>query len=154
MPTLKGVGLLKALMEESNLHLNDLIPIFGNEVVVTEVLNAERPLTQSQISQLAEFSSFFLKPGRGDDNHLHDRSLRTSLYPIALLRRDRKGRHNPQPNFLPPHYLHPLPWHYQFWRFVRDKPGKIWRLPSLQRTLDSHLVIRLIRSPLPPHPQK
>jgi HTH-type transcriptional regulator / antitoxin HigA len=55
MPTLKGVGLLKALMEESNLHLNDLIPIFGNEVVVTEVLNAERPLTQSQISQLAEF---------------------------------------------------------------------------------------------------
>jgi HTH-type transcriptional regulator / antitoxin HigA len=59
MPTLKGVGLLKALMEESNLHLNDLIPIFGNEVVVTEVLNAERPLTQSQISQLAEF---FISP--------------------------------------------------------------------------------------------
>jgi HTH-type transcriptional regulator / antitoxin HigA len=55
MPTLKGVGLLKALMEESNLHINDLIPIFGDEVVVVEVLNSERPLTQPQISQLAEF---------------------------------------------------------------------------------------------------
>jgi HTH-type transcriptional regulator / antitoxin HigA len=60
MPTLKGIGLLKALMEESHLQSNDLIPLLGDEVVIAEILNAERLLTQSQIAQLAEF--FHISP--------------------------------------------------------------------------------------------
>jgi HTH-type transcriptional regulator / antitoxin HigA len=55
MPTLKGIDLLKALLEESHLQSNDLSPLLGDEVVIAEIMNAERPLTQSQITQLAEF---------------------------------------------------------------------------------------------------
>jgi HTH-type transcriptional regulator / antitoxin HigA len=60
MPTLKGIDLLKALLEESHLQSNDLVPLLGDEVVIAEIMNAERPLTQSQITQLAEF--FHISP--------------------------------------------------------------------------------------------
>jgi HTH-type transcriptional regulator / antitoxin HigA len=53
MPTLKGVNLLKALMEESSLQPSDLVPVFESEAMVAEILNSERPLTEVQISQLA-----------------------------------------------------------------------------------------------------
>ncbi|NJR61445.1 MAG: transcriptional regulator [Cyanobacteria bacterium CRU_2_1] len=53
MPSL-GVGeLLKALMEESELELNDLLPIFETEAIVLAVLNNERKLTDRQINELA-----------------------------------------------------------------------------------------------------
>ena len=40
IPTIRGVELLKALLEESQLYPQDLIPILGNESIVLEVLNA------------------------------------------------------------------------------------------------------------------
>ncbi len=55
MPTLKGVALLKALMEESNLQPNNLVSIFGTETNVLEVLNHKSQLTHYQVQELAEF---------------------------------------------------------------------------------------------------
>jgi HTH-type transcriptional regulator / antitoxin HigA len=55
MPTLSGVALVKALMEDSNLQPSDLIPIFASEEAVVEVLNCEKQLTEHQLHALAEF---------------------------------------------------------------------------------------------------
>jgi HTH-type transcriptional regulator / antitoxin HigA len=60
MPTLKGINLLKALMEESSLQPQDLVPIFESEAMVAEILNSERPLTETQIFQLANL--FHISP--------------------------------------------------------------------------------------------
>lgn len=61
MPTLKGVELLKALLGESNLQPQDLIPIFPTEAIVLDIINRERELTVSQIKELAIF--FHISPG-------------------------------------------------------------------------------------------
>ena len=55
MPTLKGVELLKALLEESNLQPKDLVTICQSESIVLDILNGERELTASQIKELAAF---------------------------------------------------------------------------------------------------
>lgn len=55
MPVLKGVELIKALLEESNLQPKDLVPIFGTEPVILDILNNQRQLTNSQIKELAAF---------------------------------------------------------------------------------------------------
>lgn len=55
MPTLKGVELLKALLEESNLQPKDLIPVFHSETIVLDIINRKRELTVSQIKELAAF---------------------------------------------------------------------------------------------------
>ena len=55
MPTLRGVTLLKALMEESDLQPIDLIPIFGSEASVAEMLACQKELTEQQIDELAKF---------------------------------------------------------------------------------------------------
>lgn len=58
MPTLKGVELLKALLEESNLQPKDLVPIFPSESIVLDILNEQCELTASQIKELAVFFHF------------------------------------------------------------------------------------------------
>jgi HTH-type transcriptional regulator / antitoxin HigA len=55
MPTLRGVALLKALLEESNLQPKDLIHICESESTVLDVLNGTRLLTDHQIKELATF---------------------------------------------------------------------------------------------------
>ena len=60
MPTLKGVQLLKALLEESNLQPQDLAPIFLSESIVLDILDGKRELTASQIKELAAF--FHISP--------------------------------------------------------------------------------------------
>ncbi len=60
IPILKGVELLKALMEESNLRPDDLVSIFGNETIVLELLNYRSELTDTQIQALAAF--FHISP--------------------------------------------------------------------------------------------
>ncbi len=61
MPILKGIELLKALLEESNLQTQDLIPIFPTEAIVLDILDRKRELTASQIKELAAF--FHISPG-------------------------------------------------------------------------------------------
>lgn len=55
MPILKGVALLKALLEESNLQPKDLIPICESESNILDILNGKAKLTDNQIKELAAF---------------------------------------------------------------------------------------------------
>ena len=55
IPTICGVELLKALLEESQLSPQDLIPIFGNESIVLEVLNGSYKLSENHIQELGNF---------------------------------------------------------------------------------------------------
>lgn len=60
LPILSGVELIHALLEESNLTLQDLVPVLGNESLVQAILKGEQPLTSEYIEKLA---SFFGIPG-------------------------------------------------------------------------------------------
>ncbi|NJM19218.1 MAG: transcriptional regulator [Richelia sp. RM2_1_2] len=64
IPILKGVTLIKALLEESSLQPQDLIPICESESRVLDILNGKSQLTESEIKQLADFfkmsPSYFL----------------------------------------------------------------------------------------------
>ncbi len=60
MPTLKGIELLKALLEESNLQPKDLASICQSESIILEILDRRRELTASQIKELAAF--FHISP--------------------------------------------------------------------------------------------
>ncbi|MGK7920427.1 MAG: type II toxin-antitoxin system HigA family antitoxin [Trichodesmium sp.] len=60
IPTIRGVELLKALLEESQLSPQDLVPILGNEFMVLEVLNGKCQLSENQIQELANF--FHISP--------------------------------------------------------------------------------------------
>jgi len=60
MPTLKGIELLKALLEESNLQPKDLASICQSESIVLNILDGKRELTASQIKELAAF--FHISP--------------------------------------------------------------------------------------------
>lgn len=55
MPILKGVALLKALLEESNLQPKHLIPICESESNILDILNGKAKLNHNQIKQLAAF---------------------------------------------------------------------------------------------------
>lgn len=55
IPNLRGIELLKALMEEANLQPQDLVPIFGNQDVVISLLSHESQLTENQANNLAAF---------------------------------------------------------------------------------------------------
>jgi HTH-type transcriptional regulator/antitoxin HigA len=55
MPTLKGVALLQALLEESELQPKDLVSILESESIVLDVLNGKRKLTEKEIQDLAVF---------------------------------------------------------------------------------------------------
>jgi HTH-type transcriptional regulator/antitoxin HigA len=60
MPILKGVELLKALLEESNLQPKDLASICQSESIVLDILDGQRELTATQIKELATF--FHISP--------------------------------------------------------------------------------------------
>ncbi len=60
IPSLYGVDLLKALIEESNLRQKDLVSIFKTESIVSEVLSGQRKLTVEHIQKLADF--FHISP--------------------------------------------------------------------------------------------
>ncbi|MEB3180200.1 MAG: transcriptional regulator [Nostocaceae cyanobacterium] len=60
IPDIHGVELLKALIDEFGLPENDLVSIFTSESIVSEVLSKKRPLTVTQVHQLAEF--FHISP--------------------------------------------------------------------------------------------
>ncbi|NEQ37658.1 MAG: hypothetical protein F6K40_15860 [Okeania sp. SIO3I5] len=49
-----------ALLEESQLSPQDLVPILGNEFMVLEVLNGKSQLSENQIQKLANF--FHISP--------------------------------------------------------------------------------------------
>jgi HTH-type transcriptional regulator/antitoxin HigA len=55
IPTLKGVALLQALLEESNLQPKDLVSVLENESIVLEILNGKRQLTEQQTQDLGVF---------------------------------------------------------------------------------------------------
>ncbi|MFB2934510.1 type II toxin-antitoxin system HigA family antitoxin [Aerosakkonemataceae cyanobacterium BLCC-F154] len=54
IPDIFGAELIEALLIEYNLQPQDLVPIFGNESIVSEVLSGQRQLTENQIRQLAD----------------------------------------------------------------------------------------------------
>jgi len=60
IPELKGIKLLKALMVEDNIQQQNLVDIFKNESLVSDLLNGNKELTASQIQKLAEF--FHISP--------------------------------------------------------------------------------------------
>jgi len=60
LPILSGVELIHALLEESNLTLQDLVPVLGNESLVQAIIKGEQPLNSEYIDKL---SSFFGIPG-------------------------------------------------------------------------------------------
>lgn len=55
IPVLKGVTLIKALLEESSLQPQDLIPICGSQSRVLDILNGESKPLESEIQGLADF---------------------------------------------------------------------------------------------------
>lgn len=55
IPDLKGVELLKALIEEFNFKQKDLVSVFKTESIVSEVLNVQRKFTVEHIEKLAAF---------------------------------------------------------------------------------------------------
>jgi HTH-type transcriptional regulator / antitoxin HigA len=54
---LRGVALIKGLLELHGLKQKDLTPIFKTRSIVSAVLNEKRPLTAEHINKLAAFFS-------------------------------------------------------------------------------------------------
>ncbi len=52
MPEVRGVDLLRFLMEANDMQQKDLVPILGSKSVVSEVLSGKRPLTLAHITRL------------------------------------------------------------------------------------------------------
>ncbi len=52
---LRGVALIKALLQEQGLRQRDLVPIFKTDSIVSAVLNGKRSLTVEHINKLAAF---------------------------------------------------------------------------------------------------
>ena len=55
LPILSGVELIHALLEESNLTLQDLVPVLGSESLVRSILKGEESLTGKYIEKLSSF---------------------------------------------------------------------------------------------------
>ena len=55
IPPLSGVELVKALLAERGLRQKDLVPLFGTESIVSEVLSGKRDLRTKHIERLAQF---------------------------------------------------------------------------------------------------
>ena len=55
VPAVRGVELVKALLGERQLRQKDLVPVFGTESIVSEVLSGKRELQAKHIEGLAEF---------------------------------------------------------------------------------------------------
>ncbi len=73
-PPQTGVDALRSLIEENGLKQGDLVPVFGTQSIVSEVLRGKRKLTVKHIEKLSAFfhvppSVFFDDPG-ADTNEL------------------------------------------------------------------------------------
>lgn len=53
IPDLRGIELLRTLIEESDLRQKDLLPIFKHESTISDVFSGRRNLTVAHINQLA-----------------------------------------------------------------------------------------------------
>jgi HTH-type transcriptional regulator / antitoxin HigA len=53
LPEVRGVEMLRYLMEENDLKQVDLVPIFGTKSIVSEVLSEKRALALSHIQGLS-----------------------------------------------------------------------------------------------------
>lgn len=54
IPDASPVEILRALMEANDLRQKDLVPIFGTESIVSEVLNKKRDLNKTHIEKLSK----------------------------------------------------------------------------------------------------
>ncbi|HEV2194774.1 MAG TPA: hypothetical protein VGR55_04300 [Candidatus Acidoferrum sp.] len=54
VPDASPVEVLRALMEAHNLRQKDLVPIFGSESIVSEVLHKKRALNKTHIARLSK----------------------------------------------------------------------------------------------------
>jgi HTH-type transcriptional regulator/antitoxin HigA len=68
IPDATPVEVLKALMEANNLRQKDLVPVFGTESIVSEVLRNKRQLNVGHIERLSQRfhvspAVFFAEPG-------------------------------------------------------------------------------------------
>src|SRR5271156_1114661 len=54
IPDASPLNALRALMDANNLRQKDLIPIFGSESIVSEVLHKKRALSKSHIEKLSK----------------------------------------------------------------------------------------------------
>ncbi|MTJ10185.1 type II toxin-antitoxin system HigA family antitoxin [Anabaena sp. UHCC 0204] len=55
IPPLKGIALLQALLEESNLQPKDLVAVLESEFIVLDILDGKCQLTEKQTQELAVF---------------------------------------------------------------------------------------------------
>lgn len=54
MPEVRGIDILRHLVEENGLRQKDLVPLFGSKSIVSEVLSGKRQLSLAQITKLGE----------------------------------------------------------------------------------------------------
>ncbi len=54
IPDAPPVGILRALMDANDLRQKDLVPIFGSESIVSEVLHKKRELNKTHIEKLSK----------------------------------------------------------------------------------------------------
>jgi HTH-type transcriptional regulator/antitoxin HigA len=54
IPDASPVEVLRALMDANHLRQKDLVPIFGSESIVSEVLNKKRDLNKNHIEKLSK----------------------------------------------------------------------------------------------------
>jgi HTH-type transcriptional regulator/antitoxin HigA len=54
IPEASPLNVLRALMDANNLRQKDLIPIFGSESIVSEVLHKKRQLNKTHIAKLSK----------------------------------------------------------------------------------------------------
>ena len=55
LPVLSGANLIDALLEESNLTIEDLIPVLGSETLAREILNGKKAVTPDCALKLSSF---------------------------------------------------------------------------------------------------
>ncbi|ETX04580.1 helix-turn-helix domain-containing protein [Candidatus Entotheonella palauensis] len=55
IPELRGIELVRTLIQEAGLKQRDLLPIFKHESIVSDVLSGHRKLTVAHIDALATF---------------------------------------------------------------------------------------------------
>ena len=54
IPDASPVEVLRALMDANNLRQKDLVPVFGSESIVSEVLHKKRALNKTHIEKLSK----------------------------------------------------------------------------------------------------
>lgn len=54
IPDASPIEILRSLMDANNLRQKDLIPVFGTESIVSEVLRKKRPLNKTHIEKLSK----------------------------------------------------------------------------------------------------